>query len=210
MLQRAEQRTEAEAGRYPFPRYDLHRGPQPPYDFLEPPQPDRLNIPNMNDIPSPRSPSADSSLSEPENEDRGPDKTAGSTRDIPQRNQIHSEYADSSDDDAHPTNTYQESALQSQPEYKDNSGSAKTRTSTLLLEMVPFKPRTSDTAYYHRPNHLISAGPSEPARLNTNPKPAMEEATKSVRLLLDKWTTSGSAPIASLLVEESAKHPPDE
>lgn len=209
MLQRAEQRAEAEAGHYSFPAYDIHR-PQPPYDFQEPPQHDRLTRPNMNDIPPPRSLSAGSSLSEPENEDRGPEKTAGSTRDIPPRNQSHPEYADSSDDDAHPTNTYQESALQSQPEYKGVFDSAKTRTSTLLLEMVPFEPGTSDTAYYHRSNYLISAGPSEPARLSTNPKPAMEEATKSVRLLLDKWTNSGSAPIASLLLEESAKHPPDE
>ena len=199
MLQRAEQRTEVEGGRYPFPGHDIDRGPQPPYDIQEPPPPGPFDIPNLKDMASPRSISANGSLSESENEERGPEKAAGRFQGTQPRSQTNSEYADFSNDEQHPTTIYQESALQSQPKYKGDVGSIRTRTSTLLLEMVPYKPRTSDTAYYHRPNYLISAKPSESARSNTDPKPAMEEATKSVRLLLDKWTTSGSAPVASLL-----------
>ena len=79
------------------------------------------------------------------------------------------------------------------------SGSARlgtSRTSALLLQMVPFQPRNLDPLYRKSSNRLISNGP----KFDT--KPALEEATKSLRLLLDKWTISGFAPVAKTLDEK--------
>lgn len=72
----------------------------------------------------------------------------------------------------------------------------------MLLQMIPYRPISSNPANLDRSGRLITYGPSIDNNFGNDTKPSMEEATKSVRLLLDKWTTSGSAPVAAILNEE--------
>lgn len=70
------------------------------------------------------------------------------------------------------------------------------RESDALLQMVPYRPKPP---YGITPDRLIGEAPMP----NGDPKPTAEGTTASVRLLLDKWTVSGSAPISNILKEES-------
>jgi hypothetical protein len=187
----------------------MGQGPLPPYSFQEPLSPSRINIPNGGEVPFRRSSSPASSLSEPDGEDAGPDKTAGSASRTASRGQVDGEKVKSLHDDAHATDTVQESAVQLLSAYKRNVDSGTHRTSTLLLQMVPYRPTISNEARYNQSNCLVPVKRGGPARSDTDPKPAMEEATNSVRLLLDKWTTSGSAPVSDMLVEKAAKDSQD-
>jgi hypothetical protein len=72
------------------------------------------------------------------------------------------------------------------------------RESNILLQMVPYRPRLPNSTQSDR---LICGGQSS----NSGRTSAKQEATNSVRLLLDKWTNSGSAPISNILDEEAAK-----
>ncbi len=72
------------------------------------------------------------------------------------------------------------------------------RESNVLLQMIPYKPKAPDRI---RSDRLIPAGQGP----DVNTKSVTQEATNSVRLLLDKWTTSGSAPISNVLDEEAAR-----
>ena len=72
------------------------------------------------------------------------------------------------------------------------------RESNLLLQMVPYNPFGSDPLLSDR---LIGSGQVADSGTTS----ATQEVTKSVRALLDKWTTSGSAPISSILDEEAAR-----
>lgn len=72
------------------------------------------------------------------------------------------------------------------------------RESNVLLQMIPYKPKAPDRI---RSDRLIPAGQGP----DVNTKSVTQEATNSVRLLLDKWTTSGSAPISNILDEEAAR-----
>ncbi len=83
------------------------------------------------------------------------------------------------------------------PPYEGPSESNVHRESNLLLQMVPYRPASSDPL---RPRFLLTGGQVQ----NNDGKSGMEEATASVRLLLDKWTNPGSAPISDLLGEEAA------
>lgn len=80
----------------------------------------------------------------------------------------------------------------------DTSDIAIHRESDRLLQMVPYRTRVSNGI---RSDRLI------PDRhgIDSDLKSATQEATKSVRLLLDKWTTSGSAPVSTILDEEAAR-----
>lgn len=71
------------------------------------------------------------------------------------------------------------------------------RESNLLLQMVPYRPSRYDSI---RSDHLLSSGPAP----DGGAKPAVQEAIESVRLLLDKWTASGSALVSNILDEEAA------
>ena len=71
--------------------------------------------------------------------------------------------------------------------------------------MIPYNPASSTAAYLDSSNRLIPYGLGAVPGSDLNPKPAMREATKSVRLLLDKWTTSGSTPVSDILDAEDAK-----
>lgn len=72
------------------------------------------------------------------------------------------------------------------------------RESNLLVQMIPYTPGGSDPV---RSDRLIAGGHGPDSGIAS----ATQEVTKSVRLLLDKWTTSGSAPISNILDEEAAR-----
>ena len=72
------------------------------------------------------------------------------------------------------------------------------RESNLLQQMVPYSPGGSGPVWSDR----LIAGEHGPDSGTTS---AAQEVTRSVRLLLDKWTTSGSAPISNILDEEAAR-----
>ena len=71
------------------------------------------------------------------------------------------------------------------------------RESELLLQLIPYSPRPTDP----RKQQLLISGVVD----TKSKRPVMQEATESIRLLLDKWTTSGSAPVSDVLSEEAAK-----
>lgn len=69
------------------------------------------------------------------------------------------------------------------------------RESKALLQIIPYRPQPTTPGLSNR--LLTNGQPSS----NVRPSDTLE-ATYSVRLLLDKWTTSGSAPIEDVLEEE--------
>ena len=72
------------------------------------------------------------------------------------------------------------------------------RESNLLVQMVPYNPFGSGPLLSDR---LIGSGHVADSGTTS----ATQGVTKSVRALLDKWTTSGSAPISNILDEEAAR-----
>ena len=82
--------------------------------------------------------------------------------------------------------------------YNDASDPIVHRESDLLLQMVPYRPRGPHPI---RSDYLLAGGQDPDNGRGTT----TEEATKSIRLLLDKWTTMGSAPISNILDEETAQ-----
>ena len=82
--------------------------------------------------------------------------------------------------------------------YNGAADSGVHRESNILLQMVPYRPANPDSIPSDR---LIAGGNG----LDSGATSATQEVTKSVRLLLDKWTTSGSAPISNILDEEAAR-----
>ena len=71
------------------------------------------------------------------------------------------------------------------------------RESNLLVQMIPYTPGGSDPV---RSDRLIAGGHGPDSGATS----ATQEVTKSLRLLLDKWTTSGSAPIICNILDEEA------
>ena len=82
--------------------------------------------------------------------------------------------------------------------YNGSSDPVIYRESDLLLQMVPYRPRVPSPI---RSDYLLAGGQD----LDNSTETKTEEATNSVRLLLDKWTTTGSAPISNILDEEAAE-----
>ena len=72
------------------------------------------------------------------------------------------------------------------------------RESNLLVQMVPYNPFGTGPLLSDR---LIGSGHVTDSGTTS----ATQEVTKSVRALLDKWTTTGSAPISNILDEEAAR-----
>ena len=87
----------------------------------------------------------------------------------------------------------------SRPSYNDLLDPEIHRESNLLLQMVPYRPADPQPILSDR---LISSGYG-PDDSSTTSVP--QEVAKSVRLLLDKWTISGSAPISNILEEEAER-----
>ena len=90
-------------------------------------------------------------------------------------------------------------AFPTRPSNYSISDPSRDRESSFLLQIVPYRPIPPKLM---NPNRLISLDGRGPDR---DAKTATQEATNSVRLLLDKWTTSGSAPVSDLLKEEAAR-----
>ena len=202
-LQHAEQCTEVESG-IPFLGSDMRQGP-PPYDPLEPVSAGPTDMPHLDPNTSQKPHSIASSLSGSDHEDVGPSRTAGSARRSRSRGHVDQDHSGSSSDDTHGTDKFQESTVQQVSTYNGTAGFGTHRASTSLLQMVPYRP---NAAYSTQGNLFISAGPDGSTRPDTVPGSALEEATRSVRLLLDKWTTSGSAPVSEILAEtENTKQP---
>ena len=66
--------------------------------------------------------------------------------------------------------------------------------SALLLQTIPCRPTTFNRSQIAHSDRLISEQLRDAVDSGPDSKSAMQEATRNVRLLLDKWTTSGSAP----------------
>ena len=85
----------------------------------------------------------------------------------------------------------------------DTKGGSIHRESNLLLQMVPYRPN------FPRPIQSDRLLPAvlgrDGSKTSTSKGP-----TESVRHLLDKWTLSGSAPISTILDEESPKEEEEE
>ena len=80
----------------------------------------------------------------------------------------------------------------------DPEGGNIHRESDLLLQMVPYRPN------FPRPVPSDRLLPAVPGR-DSSKTSTSKGPTESVRHLLDKWTVSGSAPISTILDEESSK-----
>lgn len=198
-LQHAELFTEVESRGFPPPRSNIYQGSHPSYDSQETLSAGRLDIPSLNHARSRKSPSPAPSLSESDHEEVGPVGMAGSARPTASGNRVDQGHSESSTDDAHATGEVQVSTVKQLSEHNSTVGLGAYRASTSLLQMVPYRPNVTHSA--HR-NRFISAGP------DTAPRSAVESATETVRLLLDKWTTSGSGPISELLAETDGTQQP--
>lgn len=182
----------------PFRGTDVPQGPPPSYNPLQPVSAGPTDIPNPDRNTTQKPPSSASSLSDSDHEDVGPARTAGSVRRSKSRGHVDQDHSESSSDDTHRTDRLQESTVQQVSTYSGPAGFSTHRASTSLLQMVPYR---HNAAYARQGTLFISAGPDGSTRPATVTGSAMEEATRSVRLLLDKWTTSGSAPVSEILAE---------
>lgn len=72
--------------------------------------------------------------------------------------------------------------------------SQTTRASSLLLQMIPYRP-PKDMMPPGMANRLVTVDPST----FKDKRIVMDEATRIVQLLLNKWTTAGSAPLCDVL-----------
>ena len=171
----------------------------PPYHPQEPLTAGRPDLPDLDHTTSQLPPSPHLQLYESDNEDGTSARTADSVRSNTSGVHVDEGHSDSSTDDAHATDEVQASTVQQMSTYDSNVGSNTYRASTSFLQMVPYRP---NAAYSTQRNRFISAGP------DAVPGSVMEEATRSVRFLLDRWTTSGSAPVSKVLAEtENTKLP---
>lgn len=144
----------------------------------------------------------DSSLSESDEEGSGADERLNDHKSTQSRHQAELENVESSAGNIQASSDFQETAVQPLARYDSSLKPGIHQTSALLLQMVPYRPAASNSRIISQPNGQIISTTRSSNAIETSPKPAMEEATKSVRLLLDKWTNSGSAPISDLLDED--------
>lgn len=180
-LRRAEQSTEAEHRRSDFPEFDMGEAPR---------------------VPSPTPSSHGSSSPDSDNEVEATASMFGERE--PQLSPGRNDQERSRDLRRHSQEGKNNrlSAVQPPQTIDSTPPSVKLQASSMLLQMIPYRPVSSNPANLDRSGRLIAFRPSIDDRFETDAKPPMEEATKSVRLLLDKWTTSGSAPIDAILNEE--------
>lgn len=195
-LRRAEQSAKVEARHRPMSGY------YPSADGSTFPS-DPISASYVFEPPIARSPSPASNTSKSDNEDSNNDDR----RDEDDHNDVSSTRSkEQNDRDSAGPKRDASSAkglvsgvpYQPRSSYVDSSDPATHRESNLLLQMVPYKPGRPDPI---RSDRLISGGDGP----DSGTISATQEVTKSVRLLLDKWTTSGSGPISNILDEEAAR-----
>lgn len=189
-LQHAEESTEAEVQRPSYPIRDDDRGwPLDDSETL------------ISSSPPPRL-LYDSSLSDTDEEGSGPDETANNVKSTQSQHQDEQGNVEYSAGNAQTSSDNQVTAVQPLAANGNSFKPGMHRASALLLQMVPYRPTASNSRHMNPSNSLLYDVSRSSKNIDTNPEPVMEEATKSVRLLLDKWTTSGSAPVSDLLVDE--------
>lgn len=215
-LKRAEQSTEAEEQYQSTSRGNTNLATHHLYDdphlrFSDPIDGSSLHEPEIRRSPSPASRASDS-----ENEYS---KLGSESDDSEDNNDCDDDIDDDADDgrannDTHKSknqndqdrsrttcNRFSEegsvskASLQPQSSFSNGTGFTRRRESLFLLQMVPYRPRPLRQINSDR---LI---PYEEDLDNDN----KQGATNSVRLLLDKWTNSGSAPVSEILIEEATK-----
>ena len=183
-LRRAEQSSEAGDRRSDFPEFDIDEAPR---------------------IPSPTLSSHGSSSPGSDNEVEATASTFGEREPqiLPGRN----DQERSRDLRRHSQEGEKNRLSAVQPSHTSYSTppSVKLQASSMLLQMIPYRPTSSNPANFDSSGRLIAFKSSTDNRFESGAKPPMEEATESVRLLLDKWTTSGSAPIDAILKEEQTQ-----
>lgn len=196
-LRRAEQSTEAEARYQPVSGGGSHPGHNPyGHDSTFPSNP--VGGSNAYELPIMLSPSPTSGAFNPDNEDPNSDDGADDDAN-------YTKHKDRNDQDgtgpmgdtSNAEGLVSRYVYQPRSSYNDASGPSMHRESNSLLQMVPYSPRFLDPI---RSGRFIS-GRQLP---DSGAKSATQEATNSVRLLLEKWTTSGSAPVSNVLDEEAA------
>ena len=197
-LRHAEQSTEAEARYQPVPGDESHPTVHNPYgdDSTFPSNP--IIAPNAFEPPTRRSPSPTSNASESDHRDSSSE--GGDDNDDVSSTKSEKNHGDSGSKSINPGVKVMISGSSSEPRtsYKNPSDSVVHRESDLLLQMVPYRPRVPHPI---RSDYLLAGG-QDP---DNDTETITEEATKSVRLLLDRWTAMGSAPISNILDEEAAK-----
>ena len=197
-LRRAEQSTEAEAQYQPMFGGSNHPGVHHPYGDGSTFPPNPTGGSNAYESPITRSPSPTSNASKSENEDSNSDDEAddyvNSTKSKDQNDQ---DGTGPAGDTSNKEGLISRLSFQPRSSYNDASDPTIHRESNLLLQMVPYGLRLPNRI---RSDRLIPGGQGP----DSDTKSATQEATNSVRLLLDKWTTLGSAPVSNVLDEEAA------
>ncbi len=208
-LRRAEQSNEAEARYQPLIVDGNHSTRLHPYVDGSTFPSDPIGAPNTFEPPVTRSPSPTSNASKTDDEDLDTNDEDGDDDDDDDDDHNDESSVQSKDQNDHDDTGPKRDAsgakeLASGGSYHPLSSSNKSldpgihRESDLFLQMVPYKPGGPALI---RSDHLISGGDSQ----DSGTASATQEVTKSVRLLLDKWTTSGSAPTSNILDEEAAR-----
>ena len=193
-LRRAEQ--SAEGDHSPSTAYPVYR------DSSAFPS-DPVNAFNASESRVARSPSPNSNAAKSDNEDsstddEGNDDDHADDSSSKARNQNDRDRARLKRDSSSANEIISEVLHQPRLSYNDSSDFGIHRESNLLLQMVPYRPVNSNSILSDR----LIAGGHGPDSGTTS---ATQEVTKSVRILLDKWTTSGSAPISDILDVEAER-----
>ena len=196
-LRHAEQSTEAEARYQPVPGDESRPKVYNPYGDESTFSSNPIIVPNAFEPPTRRSPSPTPNASE---SDHGDLSSEGGDDNDDSSKKSENDHGDSGSKGINSgmKGMISGSSLEPRSSYDGPSDSVVHRESDLLLQMVPYRPRDPDLI---RSDYLLAAS-QDPDNHTEN---TTEEVTKSVRLLLDRWTATGSAPISNILDEEAAK-----
>ena len=198
-LRRSEQSTEVEARYQPMSGGSNHPGVRHPYGDGSTFPPNPIGGSNAYEPPITRSPSPTSRASKSEDEDSNYDDMADDdTNSTKSKDQNDRDGTGPAGDTSNTEGLISRFPFQPRSFYTDASDPNMHRESNLLLQMVPYRPRLPNRI---RSDYLIPGGQGP----DSDTKSATQEATNTVRLLLDKWTTSGSAPVSSILDEEATR-----
>lgn len=221
-LRRAEQLMEAEKQYQSMSGDDIHPPTHDPYGNGNIIMPNQRGRSSLHESRIVRSSSTASRTSKSENEGSNSDDEANDDEDNSDDDENDSGDDDNDDEDDKATDGSHEFKIQNDrhgtksmanasnedglvPKFSfrpqsflpDGSGSATRPESSLLLQMVPYRPRplqmNSDRLIHYKQD------------LHDDNKHLSQGATESVRLLLDKWTNSGSVPVSNILHEEIVK-----
>ena len=197
-LRHAEQSTEAEARYQPVPGDESHPEVHNPHveDSTFPSNP--IDVSNAFEPPTRRSSSSTPNASKSDHGDSNSE--GGDDDDDVSSTKSQNDHGDTGHNGItlDVKRIISGSSSKQRPSYNGSLDPVLHRESDLLLQMVPYRPRGPHPI---RSDYLLASGQDPDNSTETT----TEEATKSIRLLLDRWTTTGSAPISNILDEEAAK-----